>query len=930
MDQDHAEAPSVVHLIERTCARHPDVVAAAGVGEPLSYADLWTRASALAATLVDRGVRPGDRVGVWGVQCTDLVVGLVGILAARAAYVPIDPAVPASRAQLVARDAGLTTIVAPARRVAEAAGVAEVVPIPQATAPGTPPPLPAVAPDDAAYVIYTSGSTGRPKGVVVEHRSLVAMFGWMREVVPARPGDRFMGTASVAFDASVPYVVYPLVVGGTYVAIDSEVATDPHLLAAEIEAVRPRVLLTLPAMLRMLTEVGWAGDDRLDVWTGGERTAPDVIAYIAPRVRTLRNWYGPTEATVAVATAVLRPDDADSPVGFPPSHVGLVLLDDDQQPVRHGDVGELFITGGSLARGYLDDPGLTASRFRPISLDGVSARAYRTGDLARVRTDGSLCILGRVDDQLNLRGFRVEPGEVEAAIVAHPDVVDAVVLARPSADGDAILEAYVTTRGELDGTALHAHLRDVLPSHLVPTTVTVLDALPLGATGKVDRRRVAELAASRRAGAAIHGAPAGGTELERAVVQAIADVLAIDAADVRLDDDFFDLGGTSLKSVRLFVLFEERLGVHLPLSTLAAASTPRALAQAVADARHRGSRAGDSTPRHEWERGLAVLWREQLGVGHVERTDTVEGLGGTQEDARRVLAELRARYGVEVSEAELAAAPTLEALARLVGTRSRGDVLVPLTTTGTGPALFLIAGAGGLAITFLPLARLLGPTQPCYGLQAHGIERRAAPDLTLAAGARRYAREIRAVQPHGPYLLGGHSLGGVHALKVAQQLDEEGEEVALLAILDTPLSAAMAGRGAARGDGGRHAKAGAPSRRLPRLATVVRLPAVGRLRFEGTSQFEAFAALGEIQATLAKRLAPWAGPATLFLSDEDESALIEARWGNVLTGPWTSARVPGGHIAMLDRQNVATCAAILREQIDRALGRVAVGVPPAP
>lgn len=926
---------SVVDLIARACVDHHEVVAATGVGGTLTYEELWRRATGLARELRRRGVAQEDRVGLWASQSSELLVGIAGILIAGAAYVPLDPAFPRSRLELIAADSGIELVVAPARARTSASRLGvEIVDSSVRATPDDARALPRVDGGDAAYVIYTSGSLGRPKGVVVEHHSLVDLFSWMHEEVPVRPGDRFIGTASPAFDASIPYLLYPLVSGATYVAIDPDVASDPYLLSMEIESARPRVLLTLPAMLRMLTETRWRGDERLEVWTGGERTAPEVIRYVVPRVRSLRNWYGPTEATVQVSVARLHRDDAESPVGFSPRHVSIVLRDAEGNEPAHGATGELYIVGSALARGYLNDPALTAERFGTLELDGHEVRAYRTGDLGRRRADGSLVILGRVDEQLNLRGFRVEPGDIEARLQAHPDVIDAVVVPRRADDGETNLVAFVTTRGSLDVGSLRAFARDELPAHMVPAVVRVVASLPLSSSGKVDR---AALAASAEMDVVVTAAPParaaeGATELERSVLELFASVLALDVATIGLDQDFFDLGGTSLKSVRLFLAIEEHLGTQLPLSTLATAATPRALAAVIDAAKVHGdgiARRADP-PQHEWERILAGLWCERLGLGHVSRSESFFSLGGTEDDAAAMLHELATEYGVEVSIAELRRRPTVADLAGLVGDRSEHAVLVPLTSTGTGPPLFLIAGAGGLAITFLPLARLLGPDQPCYGLQAQGIEHRAVPDLTLAQGARRYVRAIREVQPRGPYLLGGHSLGGVLALKVAQQLDREGEEVALLAIFDTPLSSSMVGRRAFRASRRGPTTSGTLPKGLPRLKTVLHLPTVGVVPRRGTEQFEAFAALGELQAVVARRLGTWAGPATLFLSDEDEACVIEARWGTILTGAWTSAHVPGGHIAMLEPSNIGVAAAILSDQIARALGTSAASAAPHP
>jgi thioesterase domain-containing protein len=254
-------------------------------------------------------------------------------------------------------------------------------------------------------------------------------------------------------------------------------------------------------------------------------------------------------------------------------------------------------------------------------------------------------------------------------------------------------------------------------------------------------------------------------------------------------------------------------------------------------------------------------------------------------------------------------------IAGLAGRRTVRSILVPLTTTGTATPFFLIAGAGGLAVTFLPLARLLGTGQPVFGLQSRGIEQRAVPDLTFRQITSRYTKVIRQVQPHGPYLIGGHSLGGIHALQVAQHLRAAGEEVALLAIFDAHLTRAMVGRRrlASEAPDARRALHGAP-RGMPRLSTVLRLPLVGIVPLQGTAQFDVFAALGEMQAALARRQETWDGRTVVFLSDDDEAGFIESRWSRLLTGPWRSAKVPGGHIAMLEQSNISVAAAVLREE----------------
>lgn len=916
---------SLVDLARRTCAAHPDALVADGVGGPLRFGELWDRSAVVAGDLVALGVRPEDHVGIWAVQSSELLVGILGILRAGAAYVPLEPTLPERRLALIVADAGLSVIVAPSAQAEAAASIVPTVVASDRTGTAAPSPgLPAVHPSNAAYVIYTSGSTGQPKGVVIEHGSVVGMLEWTAKEFPISVGDRLMGTASPAFDASVPMLLLPLATGATFVPIEPDRVRDPMALAGDVAARRPSVLVVPPTMLRMLMETRWPGDPALVVWTGGERTAPEVIAYVADRVATFANWYGPTEATVQVAMARLGADDAESPVRTSPDHTSCVVVDESLHEVPDGTEGELVLVGRSLARGYLSDEGLTKERFVTVELDGRPVRAYRTGDLACRTVGGDLLLLGRIDDQLNVHGHRVEPREVEDALRSHAGVLEAIVVAPDDGAGDRPLVAYVRARGDVSSAELRGTAQERLPSHMVPLVVLV-DTYPLSSTGKVDRRRLAALAAEHEEAPLPPQdaeALANATELERTIVSIFAEVLGLGPDRVGLDDDFFDLGGTSLRSLRLFMQIEARLSVRLALSTLTTASTPRRLAELVAaEQPDEGDKAPrGEEPQHEWERILSAMWRDVLHRSAVTRDESFFDLGGTPADARRMLDRLASLYGVEVSTAEFEERPTIRELAAVVGERTRRSILVPLTTSGDRPPLFLIAGAGGLAVTFLPLARLLGGDQPVYGLQARGIERRAVPDLTFRQHTMRYARTIRAVQRHGPYLLGGHSLGGVHALHVAQHLVSEGEEVALLAIFDAQLTRRMMGKDRL-GDRttGAVAEPTLP-RGLPRLRTVLHLPFVGIVPFRGTAQFEAFAGLGELQAAACGRLESFGGRTVVFLSDDDESVLVEERWGQLLTGPWRSARVPGGHIAMLEQANIASAAVVLRAELDAVLG----------
>jgi len=409
---------------------------------------------------------------------------------------------------------------------------------------------------------------------------------------------------------------------------------------------------------------------------------------------------------------------------------------------------------------------------------------------------------------------------------------------------------------------------------------------------------------------------------EMVVLGMFAVVLGVDAHSLSVDDDFFDLGGTSLASLHLFMSIEGRFEVTLPLSTLVTAPTARMLARVIAGESRTGRspQALAEPPRHEWERALCALWSETLGVPKVNRTDDFFDLGGGPADAAVIIEELRTTYATTITLDELRQAPTVAQLVGLIQGRSTHSNLVTLNSNGSRTPFFCIAGSGGLALNFLPLARLLGPEQPFYGLQAQGIESRALPDATLSRAAIRHVKAIRSVQPHGPYLIGGHSLGGVLALKVAQRLRELDEEVALLVIIDTVLSKRMSGVGSNDASSlFTRAREWQLFHGHTKLSTILRLPLTGIVPQPGLAQFELFGLHDTIELRFSRRLSTWAGPAVIFASNDGAQSNIEMGWGQILTGPWSRVVVPGDHLSMMQRPNVTILAELLGDQIATAL-----------
>jgi amino acid adenylation domain-containing protein len=925
---DMPGAKTLVSLTQTTSARYGHIAAADGVGGPITFNELWQRSVRLAQELIESGIQPEDRVGLWAIQCSELLVGIVGILAAGAAYVPLDPSYPVSRLEFIATNSGLTTIVAPDDLCDEASqlGLTVISTKSRNEDFDTDLVLPTVAPHHAAYVIYTSGSTGLPKGVVVEHHSLVDLLEWMMKDCDLTPGDKMMGTAPPAFDASVLPLLLPLVAGVTFVALAKETTRDPYQLRDAIETYQPRALTTLPTVLRMFMEIGWSGNADLMIWTGGERMAPSIIRYIKPRVHTLNNYYGPTETTVFVTRAHIELEDVESPIGTPRDHVECVLLDADGQRTPQEDSGELFILGPCLARGYLNDAQLTAERFVTIDVDsGERRRAYRTGDIAKFRPDGSLLILGRADNQVKLRGFRIELGEIEQRLMAHPHVIDVAVVAfQPDELVEPRLVAFVKVQGDATEPPLRDFAKEYLPEHMVPSSFIQLEEFPLVPNGKIDQLRLNELAAASEGQLDIGFLDRPATELEHSVLELFASVLALNEDNFGVNEDFFDLGGTSLGCVRLFMSIEKSYGAALPLTTIVTAPTVRLLAAAI-------TRATPGQPEtfmneslvDEWQWVLGILWSEILSIKNVAPTDDFFELGGSASDGQRMLKQLKAINGTSATLEELRKAPTIERFAALTVGRSTQSVLVPLNTHGSKTPFFCVAGPGGLALAFLTFSRELGADQPFYGLQARGLERRGLPDFTLGQAAKRDIRAIRSIQPKGPYLIGGHSLGGAVALKIAHGLAAQGESVALLAVLDSVLPSRLTGViEPSLGDSEGPSPRWWHRFKLPaKMSRLIRLPLVGIIRQRGVKQFDMFGLHGSLQVYYGKQIPKWSGPTAVYAAEANQVADVEAGWGGLLSGSWSFASVPGDHSGMLQRPNVTVLAKSLNQEMAAALAR---------
>jgi amino acid adenylation domain-containing protein len=575
-------------LFEEQAARTPEAVALVFEDEEVTYRELDERAGGLARLLRGRGVGPEVRVGICAERSPELVVALLGVLRAGGAYVPLDPEYPAERLAHMVADSGVRVLLAGGSVSAEVAGAAEVVRLDGTR--GMDGPAAAAVPEwegdpgQLAYVIYTSGSTGTPKGAMNSHRGIVNRLLWMQAEYGLDGSDTVLQKTPFSFDVSVWEFFWPLLTGARLVLARPGGHRDPAYLSGLIRGAGVTTLHFVPSMLSAFLEAGGTGGPALRrVMCSGEALPPDLAGRFFERLPgvELHNLYGPTEAAVDVTCWACAPgrDARTVPIGRPVANTRTYVLDPELNPAPTGVAGELFLGGVQVGRGYLGRAELTAERFVPDPYAARGGRMYRTGDLARWRADGVLEYLGRTDFQVKIRGFRIELGEIESVLVQHPGVAECVVLAAEAAPGEARLTAYVVPRGPAPVPAgLRDHLRARLPEHMVPAAWVTLDAMPLTPSGKLDRRALPRLEASRDGLGERYVAPR--SPIEETLAAIWSEVLGVERVGVH--DSFFDLGGYSLLAVRVGTRVQREFGVSLPLHTLFQAPTIEALSVRIA------------------------------------------------------------------------------------------------------------------------------------------------------------------------------------------------------------------------------------------------------------------------------------------------------------------------------------------------------------
>ncbi len=569
---------TLLDLVERQARATPDALAVVTDDATVRYDELTAGARRVAAALVASGVRPGHVAGVCAERSPDMLTGILGALYAGAAYLPLDPSLPAARLAFMVRDAGVDVVFAEpgSAGAAREAGVRRVLTRDDVAA-GSDQPKPTPRPSDAAYIMYTSGSTGQPKGVVITHRAIVNRLLWMQEAFALTPTDRVLQKTPFGFDVSVWEFFWPLATGAAIVLARPGGHQDAEYLARTIGRQRVTTAHFVPSMLTLfLDEPTVDGLPQLRrVVCSGEQLPPALVRRFRERLPGVRlyNLYGPTEAAVDVTwwdcSRSVAPDLV--PIGDPIANTQAVVLDQRLLPVPDAVPGELYLGGVQLALGYLGRPGLTAGTFVAHPLAGTGGRLYRTGDRVRRLSDGSLEYLGRLDQQVKINGYRIELGEIEQLLMSHPTVRESAVVVRERADGQQ-LAAYVTAAdaGPPDPQALRDHLRQQLPGYMLPATITRLPAMPLNHNGKLDRSALPDPSPVHPGRA---GADRPATPTEAAVAAVFSEILGLGEVDVTAS--FFTLGGNSFDAVRAIRRIEGAtvglLGAHPSVRELSAA-----------------------------------------------------------------------------------------------------------------------------------------------------------------------------------------------------------------------------------------------------------------------------------------------------------------------------------------------------------------------
>ncbi|AUT03205.1 non-ribosomal peptide synthetase [Nostoc sp. CENA543] len=711
--RDYNLSQGLHELFTAQAERTPNAIAVTFKNQQLTYQELNFRANQLAHYLQKLGVKPETLVGVCLERSLEMVVSLLGILKAGGAYVPIDPEYPQERIAYMLEDSQIKVLLTQEKLV-------NTIPENQSqtiyidtewekisTQPNTNPQSD-IQPDNLAYVIYTSGSTGKPKGAMNTHKGICNRLLWMQETYQINSTDSVLQKTPFSFDVSVWEFFWTLLTGARLVMAQPGGHRDSNYLINIIIQEQITTLHFVPSMLQIF--LASRGVEKCTsirrVICSGEALPVDLQNRFFEQFNCeLHNLYGPTEAAIDVTFWQCQKHSnlKTVPIGRPIANTQIYILDEDLRPVDIGVVGEIYIGGVGVARGYWNRPELTQEKFisNPFrSSKSTSECLYKTGDLGRYLPDGNIEYVGRVDYQVKIRGYRIEIGEIENVLALHLEVREAVIIARSDRNLEKQLVAYITYNSEKPKIQ---HLRDFLkaklPDFMIPAAFVTLEALPLTPSGKVDRKALPKP----------------------------------DISHFLESSDFI-------------------------------------------------------APRNQVESQLTAIWSEILNLPQIGVTDNFFALGGDSLKALHLIAKIEEHFQKEIPLATLLKNPIITDLATVIQNKHgqiHNSPLVPIQPQGTNQPFFCIHPAGGHVLCYFKLAHYIGNEHPFYGLQAQGFYGDEEPLTKVEDMASLYVKTIREFQTQGPYQLGGWSFGGVVAYEVAQQLKRQGQEVSLLAILDS-------------------------------------------------------------------------------------------------------------------------------------------------
>lgn len=710
-------------LFKLNSARYAQKNAVSFLDETISYEEIYNQSDSLATFLIDQGVQKGDIVAIATERSIKMLIGLLAIMKAGAAYLPLDPEYPKDRIEFMLEDSGAKTLLLSKKYQnsyqtnAEYLIIEDIWPLLKKKSPQ----IVNVSENDLAYILYTSGSTGKPKGVKITHQNLANFLTSMKLTPGICASDSLLAITTISFDIAGLELFLPLIAGAELVIADSESTKDGRLLF-DILLQRPiTVMQATPSTWQMILDSGWTNPLPIKILSGGEAMSKDLAEKLTKVSRELWNMYGPTETTIWSTIKQILPDDEILTIGNAIQNTEVYILNEQNKPLAINEVGEICIGGDGVAKGYLNRAELTAEKFiSHFEQDKSERKLYKTGDLGKILPNGEVFCLGRIDQQVKIRGHRIELGEIEAIIAQHKDVKQSVVSTFELNPGDKRLVAYVLLSEDADNVKFDTieetdtnaevkmvskestsfwkkNLSDQLPNYMVPDYYISLTSFPLTPNSKIDRKALPIPIIKKISNSATQIL----TDNEKLVAEIWTDLLCM--PDLKATDDFFELGGHSLLAINVMVAIEKRTGIRLPLTVLFDHSTIGSLATQLQN--------------NETENN----WKS----------------------------------------------------------------LIPIKKDGTMPPLYIVHGQGMNIIGFRTLAPELGDDQPIYGLQAKGLNPNDEPLDDVEMIAAEYIKEMLQSNPHGPYALMGYSSGGLIALEMSVQLKKIGKEISFLALLDT-------------------------------------------------------------------------------------------------------------------------------------------------